>query len=333
MSIPLINPKPRSNSLSNEVNRTHKTASRVLFFDDYQTNNTVEFEANFKGVNNAVQYKSIADVQMKGEKCGVALGDEARLDFRLQGDSVLRFKLKPTSILSHVDFGQHSYSTTANNQALNFWFNPYVQYQTNRALGNGTLFLGLAANLNNGVFSNNARFKLQTKNNDVVGEFENNWTIRYENFALNWYYSDDLRNFGKNVTRRVTAEYLTDAISVGAELEKHRKSNILDWNLDSLNFGLAYQHNKDLSYGLWSHTNLQNNNATTVAAGMHFRAHRDVTLKAKADTNQDITAFANYNWAKGLNLQLTLQSSIDANRVRDTFNNAFKFGLKLKYDN
>ena len=70
-----------------------------------------------------------------------------------------------------------------------------------------------------------------------------------------------------------------------------------------------------------------------MAAGVHFRAHKDVTLKAKADTNQDIAAFANYNAARGLNLQLTLQSSIDAKRVREVFHNAVKFGLKLKYDN
>lgn len=333
MSNPLTNPKPRSNSLSNEVNRTHKTASRVLFYDDYATSNTVEFEANFKGVNTSVQYKSIVDVPLKEGTAGVCANDEARLDFRLQGDSVLRLKLKSNSILSHVDFGQHNYNTQVSNTGLHFWFNPYVQYQTNRSLGNGALFLGLAANVNNGAFSNNARFKLQNKNNDVVGEFENNWTVRYDNLALNWYYADDLRNFGKNVTRKVTAEYLTNNISVGAELEKHRKSNIWDWNLDTINLGLAYQHNRDLTYGLWSHTSLANNNATTVAAGVHFRAHRDVTLKAKADTNQDIAAFANYNAAKGLNLQLTLQSSIDAARVREVFHNACKFGLKLKYDN
>ena len=332
MSNPLTNPKPRSNSLSNEVNRTHKTASRVLFHDDYQTNNNVEFEANFKAANTAVQYKSVADVQLKENSTGVSLNDEARLDFKLQGDSVLRLKLRSNNILSHVDLGHHGYSTQVSNQGLNFWFNPYVQYQTNRTLGNGALFLGLITNLNNGTFSNNARVKLQSKNNDVVGEFENNWTVRYDNVAFNWYYSDDLKNFGKNVTRKITAEYLTDRISVGAELEKHKKSNIWDWNLDTVNLGLAYQHNKDLTYGLWSNTNLQNNNTTTVAAGVHYKAHRDVTLKAKADTNQDVAAFANYNWAKGLNLQLTLQSSIDAARVREVFHNCCKFGLKLKYD-
>ena len=333
MSNPLTNPRPRSNSLSSEVNRTHKTASRVLFYDDYQTNNTVELEANFKGLNTSVQYKSIIDVPVQEGKSGLSASDEARLDFKLQGDSTLRLKLRSSSILGHVDFGQHNYNTQVSNQGLNFWFNPYVQYQTNRSLGNGALFLGLAANVNNGAFSNNARFKLQSKNNDIVGDFENNWSVRYDNLTLNWYYSDDLRNFGKNVTRKITAEYLTNTVSVGAELEKHRKSNILDWNLDSLNLGLAYQHNKDLTYGLWSHSNLQHNNATTVAAGVHFRAHRDVTLKAKADTNQDIAAFANYNAARGLNLQLTLQSSIDAKRVREVFHNAVKFGLKLKYDN
>lgn len=332
MSNLLTNPKPRSNSLSNEVNRTHKTASRVLFHDDYLTNNTVELEANLKGANTSVQYKSIADVHFKENKTGVSLNDEARLDFRLQADSVLRLKLKSNNVLTHLDLGQHNYTTQVQTQGLNFWFNPYVQYQANRSLCGGALFLGLITDVNGGAVGNNLRFKLQQKNNDIAGEFENNWTIRYDNINFNWYYSDDLRNLGKNVTRKITAEYLNQQVSVGVELEKHRKSNVWDWNLDTVNVGLAFQHNKDLTYGLWSNTNLQNNNATTVAAGLHYRAHRDVTIKAKADTNQDVAAFANYNVARGLNLQASLQSSVDANRVREVFNNGCKFGLKLKYD-
>ena len=328
---PLIT-KPRSNSLSNEVNRTHKSAVRALFHDDYQNNNTLEFEGNFKGPNTSVQYKSIVDVKCKENTCNLALNDEARLDFKLQRDSVFRLKLKSNSALGHLDLSHYGYSTRVQNQDLNFWFNPYAQDQANRSLGNVALFLGLITNLNNGEFSNNARLKLQNKGTELAGEFENNWTVRYNNWAFNWYYSDDLKNWSKSVSRKLTTEYLNDKLSFAAELEKNRKGDCWDWNMDNLNLGLAYQHNKDLTYGLWSSTKLQNNNETTVAAGLNYKAHRDVTVKAKADTNQDVSLFANYNWAKGLNLQASVQSSADAERLKSVFDNSVKFGLKLKYD-
>lgn len=332
MSNQPVNLRPRSNSLSLEVNRTHKSAARVLFHDDYQTNNNIEFEGNLKGTNASVQYKSIADVKWTSGGTTAALNDETRLDFKLQEDSVFRLKLKPTSVLGHIDFSQFGWSTQAYSQGLNFWFNPYVQYQTDRSLSNGALFLGLITNVNNGTFSNNARMKLQNKDNDLAGEFENNWTVKYDNFLFNWYYIDNLKDFGKNVSRKLTAEYLNDTLSVSAELDKNTRGNLLDWSLDTLNVGVAYQQNRDLTYGLWSVTDLINDNATTVAAGLHYKAHRDISFKAKADTKQDVSLFANYNWAKGLNLQMSLQSSIDSQRVKNVFNNAFKFGLKLKYD-
>lgn len=332
MSSQQNNPKPRSNSLSNEVNRTHKSAARVLFHDDFQNNNTAEFEGNFKGPHVSVQYKSIADVQMKQQQYGLSMNDEARLDFKLQGDATLRLKLKSNSVLGHLDFTQRGWSTKLKNNNLNFWFNPYVQYQANRSLSNGALFLGLITNLNNGLLVSNARVKLQNKADELAGEFENNWTLKHNKWALNWYYTDGLKNMGNSVTRKVTAEYINNKVSLGAELDKNRKGHISDWNMDSLNLGLSYQHNKDLTYGLWSATNFQKNNQTTVAAGLHYKLHKDVAIKAKADTNQDVTFFGNYNWAQGVNLQLTLQSSADAARLREVFNNTFKFGLKLKYD-
>lgn len=326
------NPKPRSTSLSNEVNKTYKSAARVLFHDDYLNNNTLEFEGNFKGANNAVQYKSIVDVNRKEAGTTFVLNDEARLDFALQGDSVFRLKLKSNSILNHLDFNHHAWNTKVQNTNLNFWFNPYVQYQENRDFTNGALFLGLITNLNNGVYSINARVKLQNKGDQLTGEFENNWTVKHGKWAFNWYYTDDIRNWSRNVTRKLTAEYLGNNISVSAELDKNRKGDSLDWNMDSLNVGVAYHHNKDLTCGLWSATNFQKNNATVLSAALNYKAHHNVNVKAKADTNQDVSLFANYNWAQGVNLQLSLQSSADAKRIREVFNNSFKFGLKLKYD-
>lgn len=326
------NPKPRSNSLSNEVNRTHKSAVRALFHDDYQTNNTVEFEGNLKGSNSAIQYKSVVDVNCKDYECNLSLNDEARLDFKLPRDSVFRLKLKPTNVLGHLDFSHYGYRTRMQNQNLNFWFNPYVQYQANRSLSNGALFLGLMTNLNNGVFANNARVKLQSKGEELAGEFENNWTIKYNNWTFNWYYIDNLKNWSRNVSRKVTAEYLNDKLSVAAELAKNTRGAYWDWNMDTLNLGLAYQHNKDLTYGLWSSTDLLNGNATNVATGADYKVNKDVAIKAKADTNQDVSFFANYKCAQGLSLQMSLQSTFDADRLKNTCCGASKFGLKVKYD-
>ena len=130
----------------------------------------------------------------------------------------------------------------------------------------------------------------------------------------------------------MTAEYVANDFTVGAELHRHRRSDILDLKMDSLNIGATYRHSGDLVYGLWTNTDINKNNATTVAAGLNYKVSNDVTFKAKADTNQDVTLFANYALARGLNFQTTLQSSANSQRIRDVFNNAFKFGLKLKYD-
>lgn len=332
MSNPSNNPKPRSSSLSLEVNKSHKSAARILFHDDYITNNTLEFEGNLRGTNESIQHKSVINVNMKETNPFFYFNEEARLDFRLHEDSVFRLKFRPISVLAHIDLGQNSWSTTVQDQDLNFWFNPYIQYQATRAMTNGSVFLGLITSLNNGLFSNNVRFRLHNQNDVIDGEFENNWTIKYNNWLFNWYYIDDLRNWSKNVARKLTAEYLTDTLSISAELDKTRRSHISDWDLDTISVGAAYQHNRDLTYGVWSATELQNNNETTIAAGIHYRVHRDVAIKAKFDTKQDIGVFANYNIGTGLNINMSVQSSADASRIREVYNDAFKFGLKLKYD-
>ena len=258
----MSNTKPRSNSLSNEVNRTHKSAVRALFHDDFATGNTVEFEGNFKGEKTSVQYKSIVDVKWKDTGCGFALNDEGRLDFKLQNDSVFRLKLKSNNVLGHLDLNHHGYSTKVRDQNLDFWFNPYVQYEANRSFANGALFLGLLTHLNNNVYVNNSRVKIHNKGDELNADFENNWTLKYKNWALNWYYTDDLKNWGNGVSRKLTAEYLDEKLSVAAELEKKKKGTCFDWNMESLNLGLSYQHNKDLAYGLCSATDLVKDNAT-----------------------------------------------------------------------
>ena len=326
------NSKPRSNSLTNEVNRTHKSAVRALFHDDYLNNNAFEFESNFKGANTSVQYKSVANIKCGKPNCSFALTDEARLDFKLQRDSVFRLKLKPTSALGHLDLGHHGYSKKLHNKDLNFWFNPYIQYQADRSLGDGALYIGLFTHLNNNLFSMNSRVKLQNKETQIEGELENNCTVKYNNLSFNCYYSGDLQNWCKRVSRKINLEYLNDKLSVAAEVEKNTKGSCCDWKLDLLNVGIAYQHNKDLTYGLWSATNLKKDNETVVSAGVNYKPTSDLSIKAKADTNQDVSLFTNYNCAKGLNLQLSVQSSLDSERFKSVFNNAFKFGAKLKYD-
>jgi len=336
-SVPL-NLKPRANSFSLEVNRAHKTVARTLFHDDYNANNAVEFEANYKGLNNSVQYKSVADVKVKPEGTAVAINDEARLDFRLQDDAILRLKLKHNNILAHVDTGFYGLSTRIGSTDINAWFNPYVQWQVAKAQGgklsatSNALFFGANTHINNGTVVNSMRLKLDNKAPGLTGEFENNWKVRYNGALLNWYYIDDLQNLTKRVGRKLTAEYAVDAFTVAAELDKVKRGEVFDFNMDTLNLGVTYRHSGDLAYGLWSHTDLNKNNATTVAAGLNYRVNSDISVKAKADTNQDVTLFANYAIARGLNFQTSLQSSANAQRIRDVFNNAFKFGLKLKYD-
>ena len=324
--------RPHNNSLSLKVNKAHKSAARMLFQNDYMTSNTIEFEGSFKGFDATAHHKSMLGLNRLDKSVGFSYSDKSRFDFRLQDDRVFRLMLKPTSLLTHLDFSYFNYVTRIQEHDISLWLNPYIQYQTDRSLSHGAVFLGLVTRLNGGLFSNNARVKLQNKMDEIEGEFENNWIIKFNNFHLNWYYSDDIKNFSKNVARKIHVEYLIDRLSIAAELDKHKRGNLFDWGLDTLQLGFAFQHSRDLTYGLWSTTKLRNANATTVTAGLQFRVLDDAAIKVKVDTNQDIGLFANYDWAKGLHIQGSLSSSADAKRLSNVYDDCCKFGLKLKYD-
>lgn len=70
-----------------------------------------------------------------------------------------------------------------------------------------------------------------------------------------------------------------------------------------------------------------------LALGYKRPINRDLTVKAKIDTDLALAVFADYRVSSGLVLQTTLGSNLkDTTKNTGFLNSAVSLGLKIKYD-
>jgi hypothetical protein len=78
------------------------------------------------------------------------LEEDAQLDLKVNNVG-LQAKFKPNLISLHADFGQHLRQSVKDGKVCNVWFNPYLLWETNRALTNNKLNFGFLTHVNSSV--------------------------------------------------------------------------------------------------------------------------------------------------------------------------------------
>lgn len=120
-----------------------------MFEDDYTSDNRVQFNGKFVG-STTVKFNSYAAPKLANDEVTCGLEEDAQVDLKIKGVS-FQSKFKPASITTLADFDHHLRTWSKNGNLYNFWFNPYISWETNRSLKNNNLNLGCLFHLNSWV--------------------------------------------------------------------------------------------------------------------------------------------------------------------------------------
>ena len=103
----------------------------------------------------AATAKLTALITPKKTDAGLAytVDDEAQIDMKFK-DVGIQGKFKPHRLSLQTDFGQHSKSTKYGGNQYDFWFNPYILWETSRTFNKNSLWLGHLLHVNRFFRSN-----------------------------------------------------------------------------------------------------------------------------------------------------------------------------------
>ena len=325
-------PKPKSNSLKNDITRIFKTTAKGLLFDDFNSKNQFNFEGNFRSSKSSVQIKSNLKFDCKSTVPTFNRTDETRLDFTLNNNNTLRLKTKPGSFTTHLDFDHYFMKPTLGDYSADLWVNPYVLLDGTRELENLNLSVGARFDVNSGLLTDDYRVQLRKEDGRLEGSFTGNHKIKYGGFTCNSLYSANLRSIATVTNRKCNLEYAKDKWSIGGEFERKGTFSDARYWFDNMGLGVAYKHCNRLMMGLWSQTNL-NNGKTVVSAGLQKDLKDGVFVKARVDNNKDFELLGSFKCGGSLSYQMSMMSSIDSKRTSELYGNMAKLGFKVKFDN
>ena len=124
---------------------------QALFEDDFTADNRLQFNGKFTGRTN-VKFNAYTTPRLSNNEVAFGLEEDAQVNLKA-ADIGFQAKFKPNLISLQADFDHHLKTFNQGGNAYNFWLNPYVIWETSRALKNNNLHFGFLTHVNNSFMS------------------------------------------------------------------------------------------------------------------------------------------------------------------------------------
>lgn len=180
-----------------------------MFDDDYTADNRIQFNGKFLGRTN-VKFNAYATPKLANNEVTFGLQEDAQLDLKANGVG-FQAKFKPSLISTHADFDHHLRTWVVNGQAYNFWFNPYLLWETNRSLKSNHIHFGILTQCD--TYKNHVRFILSDKKKNHWLDIQNNWFYSYKGFSLNYLHTASIGDIVRVLNKKILFGYQTGAYS------------------------------------------------------------------------------------------------------------------------
>jgi len=332
---------PVKNSNDFVIMDLEKPTALYLFKEDFAADNKVQFNGRFRG-RWTVKVHSALAVGGNTDAPRFEFVDEAQLNGPL-GQNDLQVKFKPQKLSAQLDFGHHLVMTNykwGTRHYVNTFLNPYVYLETDRALRNSLLGIGLMGYFNR-VYRDNFRLNFFNKEDKLGWDMQYNALVRYSGFffncALGLTFTDAL--FFKD--RKFMLGYDRNEVNANVEFF-NRPGTFREWACDSLGLSLSYDFREKGLFGVYAtkpfaalslDPRVAAPSLDDVQFGYRNKLRNDLAFKTKFGLRGLASFFFNYRLRDGLNLHTSLLTNILNRDKKGFLELPFDFGLKLKLEN